>query len=114
MAGYRFYPTAVQQQDEIWDYTVEQWGEQQAEKYIRELHQHLHNLASNRMLWRSLPNTLVVPQDLSISVYFSYFNKHIIFFRDLSDGMIGIMSILHETMDLPVRLSGDIRKINDE
>lgn len=113
MAAYRFYPAADQRQDEIWDYTVEQWGELQAEKYIIELHAHLDNLASNRLLWQELPNKLVVPQDLSLAVYFSKYNKHILFFRELSDDMIGIMTILHETMDLPVRLSEDLRKIND-
>ncbi|MFW5426341.1 MAG: type II toxin-antitoxin system RelE/ParE family toxin [Methylophagaceae bacterium] len=113
MAGYLFYPTADQRQDEIWDYTVGQWDEIQAEKYITELHQHLNNLASNRLLWHTLPNKLIIPQDLSLSVYFSRYGNHIIFFRELSSGMIGIMTILHETMDLPVRLSEDLRKIND-
>lgn len=111
MIRYRFYLTADQQQDEIWNYSAEQWGEQQAEKYITELHAHLSNLVSNRLLGQRLPNKLLVPQDLSLSVYFSTYKKHIIFFRELSGGMIGIMSILHETMDLPVRLSEDLRKI---
>lgn len=112
MSAYRFYPIADQRQDEIWDYTVKQWGEQQAEKYILELHTHLNNLASNRVLWQALPEKLIVPQDLSLSIYFSHYGKHTIFFRELSDGMIGIMTLLHETMDLPVRLREDLRKIN--
>ncbi len=114
MAAYRFYPNADRQQDEIWDYTVEQWGEIQAEKYINELHSHLNQLADNKLLWQALPTKLLVPHDLPLSVYFSRYNKHIIFFRELSDRMIGIIAILHETMDLPVRLSEDLRKINDD
>ncbi len=114
MVAYHFYPTADRQQDEIWDYTVVKWGEQQAEKCINELHAHLNQLADNKLLWQALPSKLFVPQDLSLSVYFSRYNKHIVFFRELSDTMIGIIAVLHETMDLPVRLSEDLRKIDDE
>ena len=108
MTGYRFYPTADERQDEIWNYTLSQWGEKQAEKYIIELHEHINKLASNKLLWRSLPSNLVIPQDLSLTVYFSHYSKYYIFFRELSDGVIGIMTILHETMDIPVRLKEDL------
>lgn len=113
MSSYRFYPTADARQDEIWDYTFNEWGEQQAEEYIVELHFHISKLANNKLLWRGLPANLTVPSDLSLSVYFNHYNKHYIFFRELSDGMIGIMTILHETMDIPVRLKEDLTNIND-
>lgn len=113
MSAYRFYPTADIRQDEIWDHTLSEWGEQQAEKYIVDLHSHLCKLADSKLLWHDLPTKLVVPNDLSFSVYFSHYKKHYIFFRELSDGMIGIMTILHETMDIPVRLKEDLTKIND-
>lgn len=113
MSGYRFYPTANARQDEIWDYSFKEQGEKQAEKYIVELHSHISKLANNKLLWRSLPANLIVPGDLSLSVYFCHYNKHYIFFRELSDGMIGVMTILHETMDIPVRLKGDLTNIND-
>jgi plasmid stabilization system protein ParE len=113
MSGYRFYPTADTRQDEIWDYTFNEWGEQQAEKYIVELHSYMSKLANNKLLWQALPANLTVPGDLSLSVYFSHYNKHYIFFRELSDGMIGVMTILHETMDIPVRLKEDLTNIND-
>lgn len=113
MSGYRFYPTADARQDEIWDYTLNEWGEQQAEKYIIELHSHLSKLANNKLLWQDLPTRLVIPNDLSLSVYFSHYSKHYIFFRELSDGTIGIMTILHETMDVPIRLKEDLTKLKD-
>ncbi len=112
MAGYRFYLTADKRQDDIWDYTLKEWGEQQAEKYIIGLHAHVNKLANNKLLWQSLPNNLLTPQDLSLPVYFSHYSKHYLFFRELSDGMIGIMTILHETMDIPVRLREDLTELN--
>jgi len=113
MANYRFFHTADNRQDEIWDYTLENWGEKQAEKYITELHQHLAKLSDNKLLWRSLPGNLAVPDDLDIPVYFSHFQHHYIFFRELSDGYIGIMTILHDSMDIPVRLSEALSQIEN-
>ena len=113
MANYRFFHTADSRQDEIWDYTLKKWGEKQAEKYITELHQHLAKLSDNKLLWRLLPGNLAVPDDLNIPVYFSHFNHHYIFFHELSDGCIGIMTILHDSMDIPVRLGEDLFRIED-
>ncbi len=113
MTSYRLFHTADSRQDEIWDYTLENWGEKQAEKYITELHRHLAKLSSSRLLWRTLPGNLAVPDDLDIPVYFSHFKHHYIFFRKLSNGCIGIMTILHDSMDIPVRLSEDLLQIED-
>jgi len=113
MTNYRFFHTADNRQDEIWDYTLKNWGEKQAEKYISELHQHLAKLSDNKLLWHSLPGNLAVPNDLEISVYFSHFKHHYIFFRELSGGAIGIMTILHDSMDIPVRLGEDLKQIEN-
>jgi len=108
---YRFFKTADAVQDEIWDYTCEQWGEEQAKKYINGLHKYIAELADKKTPWKSLPQKLVVPSDLKIKVYFSQYENHYIFFRELPDGKIGVMSILHKKMDLPVRLASDLNKI---
>jgi len=111
---YRFYPAADAAQDSIWIYTKETWGEDQAEKYIVGLHQHLAKLADDRNLWLRLPKELVVPSDLEIEAYFSKYKHHYTFFRELSNGVIGIMSILHEKMDIPVRLNHDLAKFRTD
>jgi plasmid stabilization system protein ParE len=108
---YLFYPAADKAQDGIWHYTRKTWGEAQAEKYIRGLHNHLQELADRQRIWRPLPNSLIVPPDLNIDAYFSKYEHHYVFFRELSNEHIGIMSILHEQMDIPVRLSIDLAKI---
>ncbi|MCF6355624.1 MAG: type II toxin-antitoxin system RelE/ParE family toxin [Candidatus Polarisedimenticolaceae bacterium] len=112
MVGYRFYLAANQRQDEIWRYTCEQRGEAQAEKYIRGLHSHIQELAERKRPWKSLPGSLVVPPDLDIDVFFSRYESHHLFFRELSNGVIGVMSILHEAMDFPVRLGEDLGRID--
>lgn len=114
MATYLFFPPADQAQDDIWHYTLEEWGQKQAEKYITGLHNHLQALSTKKKPWRNLPDTLVIPPDLKTRAYFSKYEHHYIFFRELSDGKIGVMSILHEKSDLPVRLRKDLQKIEDQ
>lgn len=114
MASYRFFPPADEAQDDIWQYTYDEWGEAQADKYIIGLHEHLQALADKKKQWRTLPNSLIVPPDLDISAYFSHYEHHYIFFRELSGGVIGVLSILHENMDIPVRLFRDLEKIENQ
>ncbi|MBB3612546.1 type II toxin-antitoxin system RelE/ParE family toxin [Rhizobium sp. BK602] len=111
MAGYLFYPTADAAQDRIWKDTVATWGEQQAVNYIRGLHAHLQKLSETRALWRRLPGTLIIPADLRLEAYFSRYERHYVFFRILPSGKIGIMSLLHDRMDLPVRLAEDLSSL---
>jgi len=110
MAEYLFFPTADAAQDDIWNYTVKQWEEKQAESYIRNLHNHLQELADKERFWHKLPNKAVIPQDLNLNAYFSKHNHYYIFFKELSVDKIGIISILHEKSDLPIRLRKDLTK----
>jgi plasmid stabilization system protein ParE len=114
MASYRFFPAADRRQDEIWEYTCKQWGENQAKQYIQGLHDHLQKLADKKIPWRPLPAGLVVPSDLDISIFFSRHEKHYIFFRELSSNAIGVLSILHGAMQIPVRLNEDLERISEK
>ena len=111
VSTYLFFPPADKSQDDIWRYSCGAWGEKQAEKYIIGLHHHLQLLSEKKEIWRALPANLVVPQDLDLKVYFSQYEHHYLFFRELSIGAIGVMTILHEKSDMPVRLCEDLRKI---
>lgn len=114
MAIYRFYPRADAAQDKIWRDTVEKWGEAQAVAYITGLHDHLKLLCEERWIWRRLPQKLAVPADIKREAYFSRYERHYVFFRELDNGDLGIMSILHERMDLPVRLAEDLSALLDK
>ena len=108
MVSYRFYPRADAAQDKIWRDTVTKWNEQQAVTYITGLHRHLQRLCDDRALWRRLPQRLAVPVDIKREAYFSRYERHYVFFRVLDNGDLGVMSILHDRMDLPVRLMEDL------
>ena len=114
MSGYLFYPPADAAQDRIWKDTIIQWGEAQAFTYITGLHAHLQKLSETKALWRRLPSDLVVPADLKVQAFFSRYERHYLFFRELPSGKIGIMAILHDRMDIPVRLHEDMSGIADK
>ncbi len=108
---YLLFHVADNQQDDIWHYTLNTWGESQAKKYIIGLHDCFQAIADKKLIWRLLPQHLVVPQDLSVDVYFVQYEKHHIFFKQLSGDTIGILAILHESMNMPIKLAKDLEKL---
>ncbi len=100
---YRFYPSADRRQDEIWDYTFEVWDEEQADQYIRQLHKDIQAAADKQVPWRVLSHKYLG------EVYFIRSGHHHVFFRVLPGSILGILTILHESMDIPSRLREDER-----
>jgi len=76
MAKFYFTNLAVSDLAEIWDYTYDEWSENQANKY-----------------------KIIAPELLGYKA-----NHHIIFFRIISTKEIEIIRILHERMDLKSKL----------
>lgn len=108
MAEYRVYRLAQQREDVIWDYTVQRWGNDQAVKYIRGLHNHFSRLANREIRWKPLPKDRLG----GATVYLSRYEKHYILFREISIG-IGILTLLHTSMDLSERLAEDLRNLEN-
>jgi len=96
MLKYRLTPSAKSDLIEIWNYTVGAWGEKQAEKYLQDIEDKLHQLAADPELGRQRPE--IAPGYYSFPV-----RKHIIFFL-ISDSHIDIIGILHGKMDIDKNL----------
>lgn len=88
--------------DEIWDYTVETWGEEQADEYLRKLAACIGNLPGKRSTWKLVPR---LP-----GVFCVRCGHHFLFFREMED-QIAVISILHENMDIPGRLREDTGEV---
>jgi plasmid stabilization system protein ParE len=97
----KLYRAARDRLLEIWDYSERTWGEAQADAYVCELVSAVHQAAEKKTHWRLLKNRTMP------GVYFIRHRNHFIFFRELSGGEIGVISVLHENMDLPSRLFDD-------
>ncbi|MCB2261637.1 MAG: type II toxin-antitoxin system RelE/ParE family toxin [Candidatus Thiosymbion ectosymbiont of Robbea hypermnestra] len=96
---YRLSARAEADLMDIWIYSAEQWGIDQADRYIEALRHRFSWLSENRGLWKVRP-------DIAEGIY-SYPNQsHIIYFRTLDSGQVGleILRVLHGRMDHSGRL----------
>jgi plasmid stabilization system protein ParE len=101
---YRIYRRPRQQLQDIWLYTASKWGVLQADRYIRGLYDKLKEISEFPGRWRKVERPTVR------NVFFFRYEKHIVFFRLLSQGQVGVISVLHERMNWPRRLLEDMRE----
>jgi len=51
---YKIYKPARKQLMEIWRYTMKNWGEEQANKYIMELHKAIEKVCLSHESWKKI------------------------------------------------------------
>ena len=103
MTAFRVQDGAGHRLDEIYAYTRQKWGEAQAETYIRSLFDKFTAIAARDFAWRP------IPAEFGVDGYVCRYKKHFIYWKLLSDGEVGIVTILHERMHQIERLKGDLR-----
>lgn len=92
MTAYRVQETASHRIDQIYRYPLENWGEAQAETYIRRLFDCFDGIASRQFPWRP------IAAEFGVDGYCCRYERHFIYWRLLADGDVGIVTILHERM----------------
>ena len=102
----KIYPAAQERILEIWYYTEKKWSEKQADAYVRELVAEIENVAVQRHRWRPVLDGALQ------GVYFFRHRHHYVFFRELSKKRLGVISVLHEKMDIPARLREDAERVD--
>jgi toxin ParE1/3/4 len=98
MSEYKLTNKAVADLSKIWEYTFEVWSEKQADKYYDELILNCEEITENSDLGKNYEG--ISKQLLGIKA-----NRHIIFYRTLSEDYVEITRILHERMDLKKRIA---------
>ena len=93
MAKYYFSKRALNDLIEIWDYTVEEWSQNQAEKYYNLIIASCLDLANNPQLGKFY-------KALEINILGYKCGQHIIFYRQILKDEIEIERVLHGMMDL--------------
>ncbi len=91
MADYQFTEKAERDLEEIIDYTLQQWDEQQAHAYLDGLERHAQLLADN-------PDLGVKREYISEGVLSFPYESHILYYFKQSHG-ITIARVLHGHMD---------------
>lgn len=97
MAEFKLTNKAVEDLGQIWNYTFEAWSENQADKYYEMLISACGEIAAN-------PNRGKRYEGISESLLGMKTNRHIIFYRTLTENFVEITRILHERMDLKMRI----------
>jgi toxin ParE1/3/4 len=93
VTNYVLSPGARSDLSEIWDYSAEQWGIAQADRYIRLLTAACEALATGRIKGRSA--------EMIRAGYFRHsVGSHMLFYRMRRRGGIEVVRILHQRMDI--------------
>jgi toxin ParE1/3/4 len=88
----RVQEAASHRLDEIYRDTRDRWGEEQADRYITGLFEAFERIESHGTM--SLP----VPAEFTVDGYMFRYERHVVYWRRLSNGDIGVVTILHERM----------------
>ena len=97
MAKYELTNKAVSDLNGIWEYTLENWSENQADRYYDMLLDICQDIADNPELGKNYDE--IKPELFGLKA-----NRHIIFYRKSNMHLIEITRILHERMDLKRRI----------
>ncbi|MET4700498.1 toxin ParE1/3/4 [Constrictibacter sp. MBR-5] len=92
MARGRVQEAASIQLDEIYRYTRDRWGAEQAERYVTGLF-----AAFDRIHTRGIASK-PVPAEFGVDGFFFRYERHVVYWRRLSNGDVGIVAVLHERM----------------
>ncbi len=84
-------PRAVADLNEIWDYTIERWSDDQAERYVRNIWRAIEAAAADPKRTRSC-------DDIRPGYRKQLAGSHVIFFKVIRGG-IDVVRILHLRMD---------------
>jgi len=101
VSRFRVQAAAAHRLDEIYRYTEERWGPAQAERYVRGLFARFEDIAARRFPWRP------IPADFAVDGYVCRYEKHLIYWKILANGDVGVVTVLHERMHQIERFRDD-------
>lgn len=88
----RVQEAASHRLDEIYRYTRERWGDEQAGRYVTGLFEVFERIDTHQTMSRP------VPAAFGVDGYVFRYERHFVYWRRLPDGDIGVVTILHERM----------------
>lgn len=91
MTGFVLSPAAQADVEEIWDYTAENWGVDQAESYTQDIRDLCRDLSAGQRSSR--------PADIREGYRKAAVGSHMLYFKTEDTGRIVVMRILHQRMD---------------
>ncbi|WP_233810333.1 type II toxin-antitoxin system RelE/ParE family toxin [Paraburkholderia sp. HP33-1] len=99
MKGFVLSPAAELDLDDIWDYSVENWGAAQAERHIRLIQDTIIGLVQGTQPSRSASHVRAGYRSVLVGA-------HVVFFRE-HDELVDVIRILHQRMDPSQHLASE-------
>lgn len=107
MSGFRVQAAALVRLEDIYRYTLEQWGETQADRYVQGLFDQFSAIAARQVPWRP------VPAEFGVKGFVVRYGRHLIYWRELAGGEVGVVTVLHERMHQIARFREDFGSASD-
>lgn len=99
----RIQQAASHRLDDIYRHTRERWGDAPADRYITGLFKAFGEIESRGVVSRP------IPAEFGVEGFLFRYEKHLVYWRRLSNGDIGVVTILHERMHQIDRFREDFR-----
>jgi toxin ParE1/3/4 len=103
MTGYLLSPAAQADLEQIWDYTARNWGKDQAARYILGIRDACQALADGRRQGRPIDDIRPGYRKLAVGSHVLFYR---LFYRVADAGLIDVIRILHQRMDVAAHLQG--------
>ena len=97
MKGYLLSPAAQADLGQIWDYSARNWGEEQADRYILNIRDACNALSDGSRQGRPVEAIRTGYRKLAVEAHF-------LFYRINEAGLIDVIRILHQRMDVAAHL----------
>lgn len=97
MKNYRISKKALEDIDDIWIYTQAKWSVSQANRYYRLIYQEIEYILEDFESGKDI--SVVKPGYRQAKV-----KSHFIVYRKGNDGILEIIRVLHQMMDIPNQL----------
>ena len=94
---YRISKQAIVDLNDIWTYTLYKWSKKQADRYYNLIIEEIEFAADNFFTGKSAEHTRKKYRVTKIK-------SHLIFYRKVDNGIVEIVRILHQRMDIKKRL----------
>jgi toxin ParE1/3/4 len=90
---YVLSPAAAADLEQIWDYTCQRWGGDQAETYVREIQRAIDRIVDNPLIGQSC-------DEVRASYRRHAVGSHTLYYRIASGDLIDVVRVLHNWMDV--------------
>jgi len=94
---YRISAKALEDIDKIWLYTLENWSLNQANNYYRLIYQEIDFIVEDFKSGKDIGEIKSGYRQFRV-------NSHLIIYQKAEDGIVEIVRVLHQMMDIPNQL----------